>query len=127
MSKEKMAKTERFICTKSEHFGKRGYAPGEYLEVEAGVEVPAGFMPTVLEGPAGTIQTGPFYFCLKECSRNSRTYFPGELWDRPTFKDKAPAGLFAPLEDRDKYEFIQVSNDPRGELRRKPAPVEKET
>lgn len=116
----------RFICVRSDRFGDRIYSPGEILEVELGTEVPAGFMAMELGGPDRTVSTGPYFFALKECSRNGVDFKPGELWPFPAFKGPPPEGLFAPLAERDRYEFLAVSNNPRAELRRKPEPPPEE-
>lgn len=95
--------------------------PGEYLEVPPGTEVPIEFMPLILEGPNGTVETGPHYFCLKACSRNGREYFPGQIWDKYYFKQQPPEGLFAPSEDKDRYELVTLYHNIK-EFRLKPDP-----
>ena len=111
----------RYICTRAERYGDKVFAPAEILEEEAGVKVPDAFMPMVLEGPEGTIETGPHFFCLKECSCHGRTFKPGDLWDVYAFQESAPAGLFAPLTERENFEFGAVGNIQRAELRQKPS------
>lgn len=117
--KDDMVLSESYIATVSAEFEGRIYEPGEILSVEEGIEVPIGFMPMILKGTKGEIPTGPYFFCLKECSRNGRTYKPGQLWDRYYFKQQPPEGLFAPLEDKEQYELFTVFHNIR-EYRLKP-------
>lgn len=121
-----MAKTKRikYICCKSAPFGTRHYEPGEYLEVEEGTEVPTAFMPCTVTGPNGTAETGPYFFCLKEhVALDGRAFKPGELWNSAAFLGLPPADSFAPLEQRDQYDWQDVSGVRRVYLRRKSPPT----
>ena len=103
----------RYICMRVSRVGDRSFQPGEYLSVPPGTEVPIEFMPLLLEGSNGMVETGPHFFCLQECSRHGRTFKPGEIWDRYSFKEPAPEGLFAPVSDRDLYELFTVYHNIR--------------
>jgi hypothetical protein len=115
---------KKYIVTKSTPYGQRIYAAGEFLELPDDVEAPATCLAMELQGPSGVLQTGPHYFALVECTRNGVDFKPGEVWPWPFFKEKPPMNLFAPVSERGDFEYQQVGNDPRGELRRKPASVD---
>jgi len=113
--------SKKYIVCKSTPYKDHVYAPGQIIEVPEDAELPANVMAMENSG----VSTGPHYFALKECTRNGITFKVGELWNRPTCQEPAAAGLFAPLEQRSEFEFVEVDGVQRAELhRRKPfAPV----
>ncbi len=118
---EMQPKKPRYICTRPAPFGSRTYTPGEYLEVEEGAEVPREFMPCTVTGPDGTVETGPYFFALKEyVAPDGREFKPGMLWNSPAFLGLPPADSFAPLDQRGDYEWQDVSGVRRVYLCRKP-------
>jgi len=98
---------QKYICTKWQQVGDRGYAPGEFISVPEGTILPAEFMRCDFVPP-------PYFFALREINRRGRTIRLGELWP---FREPPPAPHFAPLEDRELYEKFKVSNG--FELRKK--------
>jgi len=111
----------RYICCKSAPFGTRHYEPGQYLETDEGVEVPRQFMPCTMTGPNGTVETGPYFFALRDCQApDGREFKAGEIFNSAAFLGLPPEGMFAPLEQRGDYEWQDVSGVRRVYLRRKP-------
>jgi hypothetical protein len=116
----------KYICCKSAPFGNRSYSPGEYLEVDEGTEVPRQFMPLVFEGPNGQAESAPFFFALRDCvAPDGREFKAGEIFNSPAFLGPPPAGAFAPLAERDQFDWQDVGGVRRVYLRRNPASVDK--
>ena len=110
----------RYICWRSAPFRMRHYEPGQYLETDEGVEVPRQFMPCTMTGPNGTVETGPYFFALRDCQApDGREFKGGEIFNSAAFLGLPPEGMFAPLEQRGDYEWQDVSGVRRVYLRRK--------